>query len=96
MTLQFSQQIFPQHKVYGIEAYKPGVKFLRDQKIGAEYGDAADIIEKFKNKTISQIYMLFPDPWQKISIESEDYSTSIFLANTSSAQKKWSISFYVR
>ena len=54
----FLQQIFPQHKVYGIEAYKPGVKFLRDQKIGAEYGDAADIIEKFKNKTISQIYML--------------------------------------
>ena len=61
----FLQQIFPQHKVYGIEAYKPGVKFLRDQKINAEYGDAADIIEKFKNKTISQIYMLFPDPWQK-------------------------------
>ena len=60
----FSRNI-SQHKVYGIEAYKPGVKYLRDQKIDAEYGDAADIIEKFKDKTVSQIYMLFPDPWQK-------------------------------
>ena len=28
----FLQKVFPQHKVYGIEAYKPGVKYLRDQK----------------------------------------------------------------
>ena len=61
----FLKKIFPQYKIYGIEAYKPGVKFLRDQKIDAEYGDAADIIEKFENETVSQIYMLFPDPWQK-------------------------------
>ena len=64
---------------YTVLKNKPGVKYLRDQKIDAEYGDAADIIEKFKDKTVSQIYMLFP-PMAKISIESEDYSMSIFLA----------------
>ena len=31
-----------------------------------EYGDAAEIIEKFDDNKISQIYMLFPDPWQKV------------------------------
>ena len=48
------------------EAYKPGVKNLIAEKIPVEYGDAAEIIEKFDDNKISQIYMLFPDPWQKV------------------------------
>ena len=57
---------FPDHIVCGIEAYKPGVKKLMAEKIPVEYGDAAEIIEKFDDNKISQIYMLFPDPWQKV------------------------------
>ena len=63
MTLN---QIFSDHVVCGIEAYKPGVKKLIAEKITVEYGDAAEIIEKFDDNKISQIYMLFPDPWQKV------------------------------
>ena len=59
-------EIFPEHVVCGIEAYKPGVKKLIAEKIPVEYGDAAEIIEKFDDNKISQIYMLFPDPWQKV------------------------------
>ena len=63
MTLN---QIFSDHVVCGIEAYKPGVNKLISEKIPVEYGDAAEIIEKFDDNKISQIYMLFPDPWQKV------------------------------
>ena len=63
MTLN---EIFSDHVVCGIEAYKPGVKKLIAEKIPVEYGDAAEIIEKFDDNKISQIYMLFPDPWQKV------------------------------
>ena len=63
MTLN---EIFSHHVVCGIEAYKPGVKRLIAEKIPVEYGDAAEIIEKFDDNKISQIYMLFPDPWQKV------------------------------
>ena len=59
-------EIFSDHVVCGIEAYKPGVKKLIEERIPVEYGDAAEIIEKFDNNKISQIYMLFPDPWQKV------------------------------
>ena len=59
-------EIFSEHVVCGIEAYKPGVKKLIAEKIPVEYGDAAEIIEKFDDNKISQIYMLFPDPWQKV------------------------------
>ena len=59
-------KMFSNHIVCGIEAYKPGVKKLIAEKIPVEYGDAAEIIEKFDNNKISQIYMLFPDPWQKV------------------------------
>ena len=59
-------KIFSEHVVCGIEAYKPGVKKLMAEKIPVEYGDAAEIIEKFDDNKISQIYMLFPDPWQKV------------------------------
>ncbi len=59
-------EIFSNHVVCGIEAYKPGVKKLIKEKIPVEYGDAVEIIEKFDNNKISQIYMLFPDPWQKV------------------------------
>ena len=59
-------RIFSEHVVCGIEAYKPGVKRLMAEKIPVEYGDAAEIIDKFDDNKISQIYMLFPDPWQKV------------------------------
>ncbi len=59
-------EIFSEYIVCGIEAYKPGVKKLMAENIPVEYGDAAEIIEKFDDNKISQIYMLFPDPWQKV------------------------------
>ena len=59
-------KMFPDHMICGIEAYKPGVNRLIIEKIPVEYGDAAEIIEKFDTNSVSQIYMLFPDPWQKI------------------------------
>tara|TARA_X000001036_G_C20412084_1_gene697475 strand:- start:80 stop:664 length:585 start_codon:yes stop_codon:yes gene_type:complete len=59
------KNMYPEYNVFGIEAYKPGIKNLLSKNIYAHYGDALDVIEKIKNNTISQIYMLFPDPWQK-------------------------------
>lgn len=59
------KKIFPEFNICGIEAYKPGVKNLISNNIYAHYGDALEIIEKITDNTISQIYMLFPDPWQK-------------------------------
>ena len=59
------QDMFPKYRVLGIEAYKPGIKNLLSKNIYVHYGDALEIIEKIRNDTISQIYMLFPDPWQK-------------------------------
>ena len=51
------------HKfIMGIEAYKPGVKNLLSKKIYVHYGDALEILEEISKDTISQIYMLFPDP----------------------------------
>jgi tRNA (guanine-N7-)-methyltransferase len=57
--------MFPKHSVFGIEAYKPGIKNLINNNIYAHYGDALEIIENINDNSISQIYMLFPDPWQK-------------------------------
>ena len=57
--------MFPKHKICGIEAYKPGVKNLINNNIYAHYGDALEIIEKISPNSITQVYMLFPDPWQK-------------------------------
>ena len=57
-------EIFSNHTVCGIEAYKPGIKKLIAEGIPVEFGDAAEIIEEFSDNKISQIYMLFPDPWQ--------------------------------
>ena len=59
------QGMFPHHSIMGIEAYKPGVKNLLSKKIYVHYGDALEILEEISKDTISQIYMLFPDPWQK-------------------------------
>ena len=56
---------FPECDIFGIEAYKPGVKKLLSENINVYNGDALEIIEKIHGSTISQIYMLFPDPWQK-------------------------------
>ncbi len=57
---------FINHIVCGIECYKPGVKKLMDNNIHVKYGDALEILEKIKPNSVSKIYMLFPDPWQKI------------------------------
>ena len=59
------QDMFPEYRVLGIESYKPGIKNLLSKNIYVHYGDALEIIEKISSNTISQIYMLFPDPWQK-------------------------------
>jgi tRNA (guanine-N7-)-methyltransferase len=37
-----------------------------DNNIHVKYGDALEILEKIKPNSVSKIYMLFPDPWQKI------------------------------
>ena len=58
-------QMYPDKEICGIEAYKPGIKRLLSKNMCVEYGDAMEIIERLKENTISQIYMLFPDPWQK-------------------------------
>lgn len=63
-TISLSK-MFPRHSVCGVEAYKPGIKNLNAHDIPVEYGDAVEIIEKLEAETISQIYLLFPDPWQK-------------------------------
>jgi len=67
--------------VCGIECYKPGVKKLIDNNINVKYGDALEIIESISPKSVSKIYMLFPDPWQKIKHRKRrllnDYSFSI-------------------
>ena len=57
--------MFPKHSICGIEAYKPGIKNLINNNIYAHYGDALEVIENINDNSISQIYMLFPDPWQK-------------------------------
>ena len=59
------KNMFPKNSVCGIEAYKPGIKNLINNNIYAHYGDALEIIENINDSSISQIYMLFPDPWQK-------------------------------
>ena len=59
------KKIFPECNIFGIEAYKPGVKKLLSENVSVYHGDALEIIEKIDGDTISQIYMLFPDPWQK-------------------------------
>ena len=59
------KKMFPECNIFGIEAYKPGVKKLLSENVSVYHGDALEIIEKIDGDTISQIYMLFPDPWQK-------------------------------
>ena len=59
------QDMFPKYSIFGIEAYKPGIKNLLSKNIYVHHGDALEIIEKINKHSISQIYMLFPDPWQK-------------------------------
>ena len=74
-------RMFKNDVVCGIECYKPGIKKLIDNNIHVKYGDALEIIEKIKPDSVSKIYMLFPDPWQKIKHRKRrllnDYSFSI-------------------
>ena len=57
--------IYEDHLVCGVEAYKPGIQRLNNKNIPNHYGDALEFIEQMDKNTISKIYMLFPDPWQK-------------------------------
>ena len=61
----FLRDIYPDSIIYGIEAYKTGIKNLTNKNIHLHYGDALEIIEKIESDSVNQIYMLFPDPWQK-------------------------------
>ena len=59
------KEMYKNYNVMGIEAYIPGIQRLQSEGIAAQYGDALEILESLSNSSISQIYMLFPDPWQK-------------------------------
>jgi tRNA (guanine-N7-)-methyltransferase len=60
------KKIYPNYTILGLEAYKPGVQRLQSKDIAVHYGDALEILESVDHKSIAQIYMLFPDPWQKL------------------------------
>ncbi len=60
------KEMYKDYTVLGIEAYMPGVERLRSEDIAVQYGDALEILESLNINSISQIFMLFPDPWQKI------------------------------
>ena len=79
-TLALSR-MFINNVVCGVECYKPGVKKLIDNNIHVKYGDALEVIELINPESVSKIYMLFPDPWQKIKHRKRrlfnDYSFSI-------------------
>ena len=74
-------KIYFDYIICGIECYKPGVQKLIDNNIYVKYGDALEVIEKIRPESVSNIYMLFPDPWQKIKHRKRrlfnDYSFSI-------------------
>ncbi len=82
--------MYKNYTVMGIEAYIPGIQRLESKGIAAHCGDV-EILESLNNNSISQIYMLFPDPWQKVlNTGKEDYLLvillrllKIFLANGS-------------
>ena len=57
--------MYKNYTILGIEAYIPGIQRLQSEGIAAQYGDALEILESLNSSSISQIYMLFPDPWQK-------------------------------
>jgi len=59
------KEMYKNYTILGIEAYMPGIQRLKSEGIAAQYGDALEILESLDNSSISQIYMLFPDPWQK-------------------------------
>lgn len=59
------KEMYKNYMVLGIEAYIPGIQRLESEGIEAHYGDALEILESLNSSSISQIYMLFPDPWQK-------------------------------
>ena len=60
------KKMYMDYTVLGIEAYMPGVQRLKSKDIEVQYGDALEVLESLKSNSISQIHMLFPDPWQKI------------------------------
>jgi tRNA (guanine-N7-)-methyltransferase len=63
----------PEAQVYGVELYKAGiVKVLKEigqkdlQNLKVLCKDARDVLDRLKDKTISEMYILFPDPWPKV------------------------------
>ena len=56
---------YKNYLVCGLEAYKLGINKLVNDGILTYFGDALEFIEKINNNSITKIYMLFPDPWQK-------------------------------
>lgn len=60
-------------QVYGVELYKAGiVKVLKEigqkdlQNLKVLCKDAREVLDSLKEKTVSEMYILFPDPWPKV------------------------------
>lgn len=60
-------------QVYGVELYKSGiVKVLKEigqkdlQNLKVLCKDAREVLDSLREKTVSEMYILFPDPWPKV------------------------------
>jgi tRNA (guanine-N7-)-methyltransferase len=60
-------------QVYGVELYKAGiVKVLKEmnqkklQNLKVLCKDAREVLDDLKDKSVSEMYILFPDPWPKV------------------------------
>lgn len=60
-------------QVYGVELYKAGiVKVLKEigqkglQNLKILCKDAREVLDSLREKTVSEMYILFPDPWPKV------------------------------
>lgn len=63
----------PDMQVYGVELYKAGiVKVLKEiqqkklQNLKVLFKDAREVLDRLKEKSVSEMYILFPDPWPKV------------------------------
>ena len=60
-------------QIYGVELYKAGiVKVLKEigqkdlQNLKVLCKDAREVLDSLKEKIVSEMYILFPDPWPKV------------------------------
>jgi tRNA (guanine-N7-)-methyltransferase len=60
-------------QVYGVELYKAGiVKVLKEmnqkklQNLKVLCKDAREVLDGLKDRSVSEMYILFPDPWPKV------------------------------